>query len=435
MRRPTVWLSVLIAAAAVAAPAASAAGKKHDRRGGKVTHAWPHRKGAKPPANPLAKWLASQVGPVRTRRAGKRHRLVATAAQSGTTGTTSVTFGSSFGSSLLLVRSFDIPKSDSDYDRLANLSWTYDNALAALGFMEYGQRTQAEQLLDQLQALQIADTGALGFAYDVATGATASQPRANAMAWVGIAAVAYRSKYGNSRYDKLISGVAKYLLALRRSDGLLLGGPDVQWVSTQHNILAAEFFRAAGIEFGTKKINNGEITGTTLTNQYDVTANAIVGKLLVQAGSQAYFVQGLNDARIPLDVQSLGSVFLSNRRDARATQVLSWLQSNLYMPPRVVGGVTWSGYKPFAGSTSPSLVWSEGTVQADWAFHRLNVSNPAADAAVLGILGTTNGGATGPAGADRAVSDRLWGEFPSWPTSAAGSWMLILGGGGDILFA
>ena len=80
--------------------------------------------------------------------------------------------------------------------------------------------------------------------------------------------------------------------------------------------------------------------------------------------------------------------------------MLSWLQSNLYMPARVVGGVSWSGYKPFAGSTSPSLVWSEGTVQADWAFHRLDVSNPLADQAVLGILGTTNGGTTGPAGAD-----------------------------------
>ena len=192
MRRLLVWLSVLVAALAVAVPVASAAKKKHDRRGGKVTQAWPHRKGAKPPANPLAKWLASQVGPVKTRKARPRHRLVATAAQSGTPSTTAVTFGSSFGASLLLVRSFDIPKSDADYDRLANLSWTYDNALAALGFMEYGQRAQAEQLLDQLQALQIAETGALGFAYNVATGASASQPRANAMAWVGIAAVAYR---------------------------------------------------------------------------------------------------------------------------------------------------------------------------------------------------------------------------------------------------
>jgi hypothetical protein len=47
---------------------------------------------------------------------------------------------------LLLVRSFDIPRADPAYDRLANLSWTYDNALAALAFIEHADRTQAEQL-------------------------------------------------------------------------------------------------------------------------------------------------------------------------------------------------------------------------------------------------------------------------------------------------
>jgi hypothetical protein len=417
MRRLTVSVLTLLAVVAVSAPAASAAKQKQERRGGKVTHAWPHDKRARPPANPLAKWLARQTGPVGKTR---KHRLVAHAAQ--------------HDAALLLVRSFDIPAGDPDYTRLANLSWTYDNALAALGFMAYDQRKQAEQLLDQLQALQLDSSGAIGFGYDVRSTASVGHPRANAMAWVGLAAVAYREKYGNSRYDKLIGGVAKYLLALRRSDGLVLGGPDVQWVSTQHNLLAAEFFRAAGAEFADKKLNGVDVTGTQLTGQYDVTANAIVGKLLVQAGSQAYFVQGHDDARIPLDVQTLGSVFLRQRGDARAAQVLSWLQSNLYVGPHPVAGVTWSGYKPFAGATAPTLVWSEGTVQVDWAFHRLNVANPLTDTAVFGILATTKGGTSGPAGADRAVSDRLWGEFPSWPASAAGSWLLILGGDPGILF-
>jgi hypothetical protein len=260
MRRLPVWFLAVLAAIAVCAPAATAAKKKHERRGGKVTHAWPHDRRATPPANPLAKWLAGQTGPVRT---GRRHRPVARAAQQD--------------AALLLVRSFDIPSSDPDHGRLANLSWTYDNALAALGFMAVDQRKQAEQLLDQLQALQIGSSGAIGFGYNVRSTASVGNPRANAMAWVGLAAVAYRAKYGNSRYDKLIGGVAKYLLALRRSDGLLLGGPDVQWVSTQHNLLAAEFFRAAGADFASHKLNGVDVTGTQLAAQYDITANAIVG--------------------------------------------------------------------------------------------------------------------------------------------------------------
>jgi hypothetical protein len=154
----------------------------------------------------------------------------------------------------------------------------------------------------------------------------------------------------------------------------------------------------------------------------------------VQSGAQAYFVQGLNDARIALDTQTLGSVFLALRDDPRATAVGSFLTS-FYVPPRVVDQITWSGYRPFAASNSPNIVWSEGTVQADWALHRLGLPATQADAAVLGILGTTDGGTSGPQGASRAVDDRAWGEFPSWPTSAAGSWLLIEAAGGDALFA
>jgi hypothetical protein len=66
---------------------------------------------------------------------------------------------------------------------------------------------------------------------------------------------------------------------------------------------------------------------------------------------------------------------------------------------------------------------------------RLGFPFPKADAAVLGIVGTTQGRTVGPPGADVAVDSRTWGEFPRWPTSAAGSWLLIESGGGEALFA
>jgi hypothetical protein len=441
---------LLVLSLSVAVPAVSDAKVKkqpNHRRGGSVQQAWPRDKDGRPPATALARWLASQVGPVPVKAV--RHPRVpsrttgslaqaASAAPAGSTpmalAAVTANAAATESTSLLLVRSFDIPKTDADYDRLANLSWTYDNALAALAFTDQNAKSQAVQILDQLKALQRTD-GALGFAYDVRTGAASGQVRTNALAWVGIAAVAYREKYNDSRYDQMIGGVAKYLLTLRRSDGLLVGGPDVAWVSTQHNILGAEFFRSAGEEFGGKSINGTSITGTQLTAQYNTTAGAILSnKLLVQSGGQAYFVQGLNDARIPLDVQTLGSVFLRERGDSRAAQVASWMTTNLYQPPRVVDKRTWSGYMPFAGTTAPNVIWSEGTIQADWALKRLKISSLATDLAVLGIYGTTDDGSSGPLGADRAVSDQAWGEFPSWPTSAAGSWLLIVAGGGDVLF-
>ena len=361
MRRLTRCLVPLLLAALLLPTAAGAAHRKHhpQRRGGNVAEAWPRDHSKPAPDNPLAAWLARQVGPVPTTRRSHRHGLVARAAA-----TTIVKGG------LSLVRSFDIPASDPAYNRLANLSWTYDNALAALAFIDLGYRSQAEQLLDQLKALQLKD-GSLAFSYDVRTGAGSGLIRSNALAWVGIAAVAYRGKYHNGRYDVLAGGLADYLLKSRRTDGLVLGGPDVQWVSTQHNLLMSEFFRSAAQEYGAKTLSES-ITGTDLRAAYDRAAEAIVAKLLVQAGSQAFFVQGLNDARIALDTQTLGSVFLSLRGDARAAQVGASL-SSFYLPPRVVDRLTWSGYRPFAASNSPNIVWSEGTVQADWALHRLGL--------------------------------------------------------------
>lgn len=414
---------------ALSVPTVASAAHHPKRRGGAVTHAWPRDKHDTAPANPLAAWLAKQVGPVvaagqaRTTHRSQDTRVARAAA-------TSVN-----ASGLALVRSFDIPTTDPAYNRLANLSWTYDNALAALAFIDLGYRSQAEQLLDQLKALQLKD-GSLAFAYDVKTGAGSGQIRSNALAWVGIAAVAYRAKYHNGRYDVLAGGLADYLLKSRRTDGLVLGGPDVQWVSTQHNLLMSEFFRSAYREYGSRTLSEG-ISGTDLNTAYDVAANAITSKLLVQSGGQAYFVQGLNDSRIPLDTQTLGSVFLSVRGDPRAGQVASWLASNLYQAPRTVNGLVWSGYKPFAGANAPNIIWSEGTVQADWAVHRVGLASAysAADTAVLGILATTDGGTSGPLGASSAVDDRAWGEFPAWPTSAAGSWLLIQAAGGDALFA
>src|SRR5262249_44514411 len=162
------------------------------------------------------------------------------------------------------------------------------------------QRTQAEQLLDQLKALQLGD-GSLAFAYDVKTGNASGQIRSNALAWVGIAAVAYYKKYNNKRYDQLVRGLAEYLLAERRSDGLVLGGPDVTWVSTQHNILASEFFRSGGDAYGANGSIGGGLKGRDLTAAYNTMANAIISQLLVQAGPLAYFTEGVNDPRQALD--------------------------------------------------------------------------------------------------------------------------------------
>jgi hypothetical protein len=408
-----------VASAVPERPSAETAQKKkraNARRGGRVRPAWPRSKRARAPRNELARWLAKQVGSVKV----KRRRPRASAAQTGSGSGTTTGLSTSGSGGLWLVRSFDIPKSDPAYDRLANYSWTYDNALATFAFISVGLKSGSEQLLDQLKALQRAD-GSIEFAFDTRTGAAAPYYRSGSLAWVGLAAAAYRRKYDNERYDALIGGLLKYLLGLRNSAGLVRGGPDVSWVSTQHNLLTIGFLRDLEDQMSSRETLGG-FSRSDLDRIQSTMGNAVLSSLLVQESStSAYFKQGVDDGQVPLDVQALGALYLKLRGDARAGHVANAISSKFYVPAR--GSL--SGYRPFSGTGAPDVIWSEGTIEASVAFSRLGISNPAADAAVASIAATVKGSITGPIGADRDVISPVWGEYHTWPTSAAASWLLV----------
>jgi hypothetical protein len=422
-----------VASAAQSAPSATdgaqtaqkkKAKKRNARRGGRVRAAWPRSKRARAPRNQLARWLAKQVGSVKVKR-----RKRAGAAQTGSgSGTTTGLSGSA--GQLWLLRSFEIPKTDAAYDRLANYSWTYDNALAAFAFMSVGLKSGSEQLLDQLKALQRAD-GSIEFAFDTRTGAAAPYYRSGALAWVGLAAAAYRRKYDSDRYDALIGGVVRYLLGLRNSAGLIRGGPDVTWVSTQHNLLTIGFLRDL-VDQMSSRATFGGFSRSDLDRIQTTMGTAVLSNLLVQESStSAYFKQGIDDAQIPLDVQALGAIYLKLRGDARANHVANAITSKFYVPARN----SLSGYRPFSGTGAPDVIWSEGTIEASLAFSRLGISNSAADAAVASIAATVKGSTAGPVGADRDVVSPVWGEYHTWPASAAASWLLIRVSSQQLLFA
>jgi hypothetical protein len=417
--------STATASSAGTAPTASepapaqVAAKKKKRRGGKVRAAWPRSKRLHAPKNRLARWLAKQVGPVKRKR---RARASQVGSGSGTTG--ALTSGSA--GTLWLVRSFEIPKSDPAYERLANYSWTYDNALATFAFISVGVRSGAEQLLDQLKALQRTN-GAIEFAFDTRTGSAAPYYRSGALAWVGLAATAYRRRYDSERYDALIAGVLRYLLDLRTSSGLVRGGPDVSWVSTQHNLLTVGFLRDLADQMSSRETIGG-YSKSQLTTIQQTMGDAILSKLLVtESATSAYFKQGVDDAQVPLDAQTLGALYLKLRGDSRATRVLSAIQSKFYASGR--------GYRPFFATGAPDVMWSEGTIQASLAFDRIGSNNSAADAAVAAITATAVGSTAGPDGADRDAVSPVWGEYHTWGTSAAASWLLIRVASQQLLFA
>ena len=419
------FLIALAACSLLAAPASAHAAKHPPKRkGGEV------RRIHNLPKGPLARFLARQVGPVKTvPKARHRSLLAHTSAVSP-----SFTADSSGNHTLYLVRSYDIPADDPSASRLANLSWTYDSAVAAIAFDSYGATYAAQELLDQLKALQRTD-GSLEYAFNVNTGTSVSQFRAGAMAWVGYAALAYRKTYDNSRYDNMLAGIVRYLLALRNSDGLVRGGPDVTWTSTQHNLLIAGMLRDLAADLGTKGTLATGLKYADINNAANSIGNAILGNMLVQEGPLAYFRQGIGDPVVPADVQALGAMYLDARGDGRAKQVAEYLRQRFYVAPRTGPAGTLSGYLPFSGTGVPDVIWSEGTIEASAALHRVGVDAGAADDAVARLAATIGGRSVGPVGADRDVVDPVWGEFHTWPTSAAGSWLLIRAANAKLLFA
>jgi hypothetical protein len=208
----------------------------------------------------------------------------------------------------------------------------------------------------------------------------------------------------------------------------------VTWVSTQHNLLAAGLLRDLAADLGSKGTLATGLKYADINNAVNSIGNAILANMLVQEGPLAYFRQGIGDPVLPADVQALGALHLDARRDGRAKQVAEYLRQNFHVAPRAGSEGMLSGYRPFVGAGAPDVIWSEGTLEAATTFHRVGVDATAADSAVAQIVATLGGRSVGPAGADRDVIDPVWGEFHTWGTSAAGSWLLIYATDAKLLF-
>jgi hypothetical protein len=453
-RSRTLFALLLVTlAGALVAPAAShaakrpgssaaAAKKKHrlaPRKGGHIRKAWPVKRshgrsgrGGRP-NRLLARFLAKQVGPA----PGTKH-LKAAASSSGA-GPLLDFLPTGKPGSLRLVRSFDVPTDDPAAARMANLSWTYDSAVAAVALMFAGEKAQAEQLLDQLAAVQRTD-GSIDFAFNVADGSSLQQFRSGSIAWIGLAAATYRNLYHSTRYGTLAGGAARYVLARRQSTGLVAGGPDVSWVSTQHNLLTWFFLNS---------LDSNVVTGLSssdLDKAKDTMAAAIESKLIVSVDStHSAFVQGINDASRPLDVQALGLLFLEasgrgqSGHPSTEDKVRAYLGSAYAVSGRSIvkssvpasfnqtyaAAGPFSGYKPYAEVSSPNVIWAEGTAEVRFALKARGESTTTLDNSITSWGAVTTPRGEGPLGADRTDTGQEINEYHVWPSSAAASWTLL----------
>jgi hypothetical protein len=431
--------AVLIFALVLPAPSDA---KRPPRKGGKVEVAWPKTKRGKPSVG-LAKYLAKQVGAKKVKKKGKSASVPATFRQttSGGSGTTATSSSSGLSTPLRLVRSFTIPTSDPAYARLLNLSFTYDSALAASALVATGDKAQAEQLLDQLKALQRTD-GSIDHAFDTKTGDSDPRAYAGTIAWLGYAAETYREAYNSQKYATISNGVKNWLIANQMAaNGLVRGTPNGGWASTIHNFMAWKFLVTYAGNTSGSASNEAQNAASKIQNGID-------NHLTINDSSGLRFRQGLNDNTLALDAQTLGIIHLITRgRFTEAGRVADFMQSNFYVTGKKIQKSTnadtynntysnngpFVGYRPYAGVADvPDVIWMEGTLQAKLALGILQRSTTTLDSSIAKWR-TVAGNSVAPLMANATVSNRF-NEYHVWPASATASWLLINNYDIDIVF-
>jgi hypothetical protein len=365
-------------------------------------------------------------------RIGEDINPIAYAASSSNSSTSTVATGLT---NLQLDRSYQIPTDDPSYARLVNWSWTYDSAIAALSLTTFGSPSIGEEILDQLAALQHAN-GSIEIAFNVADGTTEPLFRSGTIATVGLAGAIYDRTQRTTRYLAMEKRAASYLISLQGTNGLIRGGPDVGWYSTQHNLLAYAFLDQLGAELIS---DNQRPTANGYLNAADKISSGIESKLLVHNGSQAWFVEGLGDNVQSLDADALGVLYLVSKSETTVAQeVLSYTQTAFAMSGRSITKSTnpatyndtyaaagpFSGFKPFLGSNAPDVLWTEGSAEMELADAALGQPTSALNASLLSIYGLSP--TVAPLMADRTLTDPAYStEFHVWPADAAGAWFLL----------
>jgi hypothetical protein len=443
--------------------------KNPSRLGGHVRRAWPE-KAAHRPKTAIGRWLARQVGPRQAvpcakRSAGARANCAARKDGASTSAAPPVAMRAAAAKGrattsrsesialrpvntirqLQLIRSFDIPADDPSYDRLLNWSWTYDSAVAATAFASVELPEQAGRLLDQLSALQRKD-GSIEFAFDVKSGESSATIRAGSIAFAAIAFNDFDASFGGSHYLDSSRRAADYLLSLRNADGLVRGGPDVEWVSTQHNILTlialtglVQQLQDQGDEAGAESYREAAA----------MIVKAIDAQLIVRDDGLAHFRQGVKDDVVPLDTQALGVIYALFIDDGTlAKEVYEYAQKNFAIEGRSIAlsdkkstyNMTYeakgpfSGYRPYIGKRAPDVLWFEGTAEMRFVSNFLGQPTDALDQSMSSWWDVTRKQGLAPLGADRTVTSP-YNEYHVWPTAAAGAWAVLSGAAKDTTWA
>ena len=129
--------------------------------------------------------------------------------------------------------------------KLRNWGFTYDQALACQAFLILGEEERAASILEFFSNRAKRLKGLFYNAYDVKSG-TPSEciVHSGPNMWIAIAACQYVYRTNDDRFLRIAKDIAKEMMLLQKAsiDGSIRGGPDTDWVGTEHNLDAYALF-------------------------------------------------------------------------------------------------------------------------------------------------------------------------------------------------
>lgn len=242
---------------------------------------------------------------------------------------------------------------DSYFDDWTDISYVYDNSLAAMASMSMGNFALAKEILDTL-ALEVKrnEFNVLYeryYYYDY-EGYGQGLAYAGNTAWLLQAMNVYQKLRGSKTYYNIQKQLADHLLSLQdANDGAIRGSAYDYWKSTEHNIMAYVALRNFG------RLNNL----TTYVTQAEKIKTLLTGS---SVWNGSYFNRGPWDYTRVTDVQALGVMLLGSTYSA----ALTWAEQNLKLSKDFYGK-TVTG---FDFNDDLDTIWTEGNLQMATAFYK-----------------------------------------------------------------
>ncbi len=234
-----------------------------------------------------------------------------------------------------------------------DVSYVYDNALAAMACMNMNNYGLAKRIFDALcKKVQKDSTYGIPYeSYNFNTGKPiSSNLYSGNTAWLLQALNIYQKKRSSKSYYTFQKKLADFLIRCQDpSDGGIKGGDTVSWKSTEHNIIAYAALRNFG------RLNN--------LSSYVTKADKIKAFLTSSAiWDGERFNQGKDDTAIVTDAQALGTLLLGNSYSSALTYAETYLKLTDYYNSKSVTG--------FDFNSDLDTVWLEGNLQMALAFYK-----------------------------------------------------------------